>query len=302
MEEGSAKPGRDFTTSSAALIQFDTGVSVKTWNVYLVDDGLEENQETFSITLKNPQNAIMGQRRSASVEIIDARKGRCDPEDLKIDLPPLPPPPPPQHPVPRPPPEEEEDEDRVTEIDAELLWENQPHPPRGDVPHRRPYLDYGEVEPQDQAVPGDSLGGRTGDRDAGKAVDSISSLCPEGWTFYRRRCLMVSSSVASWASAARTCSLLFNSSLSMARSRKDLSWMWRFTGRKSFWIGGSGGPDRWMWADGHPARLRGAPLGREEAGVSSDCVLVQNPGRWRSTNCSAEDQHAFICSSETVPQ
>lgn len=53
----------------------DSGVTVKTWNVYLIDDGLEENHETFTVTLKNPQNAVLGQRTSASVEIIDPRQG-----------------------------------------------------------------------------------------------------------------------------------------------------------------------------------------------------------------------------------
>lgn len=80
--------------------------------------------------------------------------GRCDPDDLKVDEdqkrpPPLPPPPR----LPEPPRPEEED-DPVTDIEAELLWENQPHPPRGDVPHRRPFLDYGDGDPQDQAAPG----------------------------------------------------------------------------------------------------------------------------------------------------
>ncbi|MEQ2300727.1 hypothetical protein AMECASPLE_028822 [Ameca splendens] len=144
VEEGSAKPGRDFIHSSATLIQFDTGVNVKSWNVFLVDDGLEENHETFSITLKNPQNTILGQRNSASVEIIDPRRGRCDPEDLKVASPPF---------LPDPSSPRPEDEDPVTDIEAELLWETQPDPPRGDVPDHRPHLDYEEMEPQDQMMP-----------------------------------------------------------------------------------------------------------------------------------------------------
>uniref|UniRef100_A0A3P9NEA2 Fras1 related extracellular matrix 1b n=1 Tax=Poecilia reticulata TaxID=8081 RepID=A0A3P9NEA2_POERE len=77
VEEGSAKAGRDFTHSSAALIQFDTGVNVKTWSVFPLDDGLEENHEAFSVTLRNPQNAVMGQRNTAAVEILDPRSGEC---------------------------------------------------------------------------------------------------------------------------------------------------------------------------------------------------------------------------------
>lgn len=48
---------------------------MKTWNIYLTDDGLEENHETFTVNLKNPRNAVLGPRSSASVEIIDPRGG-----------------------------------------------------------------------------------------------------------------------------------------------------------------------------------------------------------------------------------
>uniref|UniRef100_A0A7N8XN69 Fras1 related extracellular matrix 1b n=1 Tax=Mastacembelus armatus TaxID=205130 RepID=A0A7N8XN69_9TELE len=221
VEEGSAKPGRDFTHSTASLVQFDP-VGVKAWNIYLIDDGLEENHETFTVTLKNPKNAILGQRTSAiswertvepfnnkkrketepekcvsikldcvfsffeaktepSVSVTESsptmdrpneparsdtgvpnkptplytvqknkkvlyQSGRCDPDDLRVEedkkSPPAPPPGLPDPPMP--------EEDPVTDIEAELLWENQPHPPRGDVPNRQPYLDYGEAQPQDQ--------------------------------------------------------------------------------------------------------------------------------------------------------
>lgn len=109
MEEGSAKPGRDFTHSSAALIQFDpgqtpnkkktsatlekhdphsphlsgSGVNLKTWNIFLINDGLEENHETFTVFLKNPQNAVLGQTTSATVEIIDPRRGDTDQTERK---------------------------------------------------------------------------------------------------------------------------------------------------------------------------------------------------------------------------
>ncbi|XP_028254833.1 FRAS1-related extracellular matrix protein 1b isoform X3 [Parambassis ranga] len=376
VEEESAKLGRDFTHSAAGLLQFDPGVTVKTWNVYLIDDGLEENHETFTVTLKNPQNAVLGQRTSASVEIIDPRQGRCDPDDLKVeDNQPAPPQ------LPAPP---QVEEDPVTDIEAELLWENQPQPPRGDVPNRQLYLDYRDGEPQDQASPsyrhisphsqllptthaartGPGLRGgpqvcvsgerRTEEKvwtfhsltplrleelqpsDAGwrpqahghllqeelpdvdlphmdrpesghqpelrqrKMGQLLSSSCANGWTHYKRRCYIVSSSVASWGSADRTCSLLFNSSLTSVHSRRDMSWLWRFAGRKPFWIGLSGGPSQWTWADGQPfsfSRLRGAPSGHSESDLDSDCVLVESPRNWISTSCSAETQHAFICSS-----
>uniref|UniRef100_A0A3Q1IU48 C-type lectin domain-containing protein n=1 Tax=Anabas testudineus TaxID=64144 RepID=A0A3Q1IU48_ANATE len=312
VEEGSAKPSRDFTHSTASLIQFDPGVSMKTWNIYLVDDGLEENHETFTITLKNPRNAVLGQRTSASVEIIDPRGGNrsCDPEDLWLDQDEkrLLSPPPPL--LPEPPSLEE---DPVIDIEAELLWENQPHPPRGDVPNRRPYLDYGEGIPQDQAAPSYShthyhskqlpragstgtTGSSTNSLRHGRAkVSSVSSSCPDGWTHYRRRCYILSSSVASWASADRTCSL-FNSSLTSMRSRRDMTWLWRFAGRKPFWLD----PGRWTRAEGQSdsfSALMGAPQDLIESHVSSGCPLLENSQSWITTSCSAETQHTFICSS-----
>lgn len=54
------------------------GVNVKTWSVFPLDDGLEENHEAFSVALRNPQNAVMGQRNTAAVEIIDPRSGERD--------------------------------------------------------------------------------------------------------------------------------------------------------------------------------------------------------------------------------
>lgn len=109
--------------------------------------------------------------------------GRCDPDDLKVeeDERRLPAPPLPPARLPDPPRPAEEEEDPVTDIEAELLWENQPHPPRGDVPNRRPYLDYGDGEPQDQAarsygqihyrqLPGTGRTGSTGHRHGGLKV------------------------------------------------------------------------------------------------------------------------------------
>lgn len=52
-----------------------SGVNVKTWNIFLIDDGLEENHETFRVQLKDPQNSVLGQRTSATVEILDPRRG-----------------------------------------------------------------------------------------------------------------------------------------------------------------------------------------------------------------------------------
>ncbi|KAJ3582395.1 hypothetical protein NHX12_000658, partial [Muraenolepis orangiensis] len=127
VEEGTAKLDKDFTHSTASLIQFDQGVKVKTWTIYLHDDQLEENQESFSITLSNPDNAVLGPRHTVTVDIMDPKGGSCDPEDLK------------------------EDEGPITDIEAELLWDSHAPPARGDVPRPHDH-DYVKEEPQDQPL------------------------------------------------------------------------------------------------------------------------------------------------------
>nr|XP_057929904.1 FRAS1-related extracellular matrix protein 1b [Doryrhamphus excisus] len=343
VEDGTAKLGLDFTHSTAGLIQFDPGVTMKTWNIYLKDDGLEENHEIFTVTLKNPKNSVLGQRTSANVEIIDPRGGRCDPGDLSVEEDTRQPTSTISAPLPQ------VEDDLVTDIEAELLWENHPHPPRGDVPDRNHY-------PEDQAVPGDApsggqrqkVAGNSGSTgikvhlSAGPRLDqkvwtfhsltplwleevtprgamepssherrqgnipqldntgttqkaelrqrkkgrSISSVCEDGWTHHKGRCYLASSSVSSWASAERTCSFLFNSSLASIRSRRDLTWLWKFSGKKPFWISQTGSSGVGMLLPGP-----------DEPDTATECVLVEQASRWTSTNCSAETEHAFICSS-----
>ncbi|XP_056132911.1 FRAS1-related extracellular matrix protein 1b [Lampris incognitus] len=344
VEEGTAKVGKDFTHSTATLIQFDPGVNVKTWNVYLEDDGLEENHETFTVILKGQKNTVLGQRTSTTIEIIDPRGGRCDPEELRVERE--------ERQVSPPPPQLEEEP--FTDIEAELLWETPLHPPRGDTPHRRPYVDNREGGAGERAA---GLARRHLHDPSGLRFHSVTSLrleedsapvrsmwswmdqnqhlhevwvtdapqmdhpnpehrhtqwkrktgkwvsssCPEGWTRYRRRCYLLSSGVASWSSAQRTCSLMFDSNLTSVHSRKDLAWLWRFAARKPFWIGLSGGPGRWVWADGQLvsfSRLREEHLRlqTELGSAGTSCVLVQSPRTWIPHGCSIESEHRSICS------
>uniref|UniRef100_A0A3P8XA33 C-type lectin domain-containing protein n=1 Tax=Esox lucius TaxID=8010 RepID=A0A3P8XA33_ESOLU len=286
VEEGTAKVGKDFTHSTASLIQFDPGVNVKTWNIYLKADGLEENHEIFTVLLKAPKNTVLGQRNSAIVEIVDPRGGRCDPEDLRVEEG--------EKQAPRPP---QPEEDSVTEIQTDLLRESWPHPPRGDVPDRRPYPDYGDgkTEPRDQAHSQTTRPLRTqGSRGNGRTVSlggplmsllvrlpipeplpqvhpnlevtpiwswsghseflrqagkSVSTSCPEDWSHYRSHCYRLSAGVASWSSAQRSCTLL-NSNLTSVHSQKDMSWLWKFAGKQPFWLGLSGVQGHWTWMNG----------------------------------------------------
>ncbi|KAK9967605.1 hypothetical protein ABG768_001992 [Culter alburnus] len=148
VEEGTAKVGKDFTHSSASLIQFDPGVHVKMWNIYLKDDGLEENHEKFDVVLKTPKNAVLGQRNKATVEIVDPRNGKCNPDDLVVEEDEK------QHPFQSPPHVQEPEPPLLEEYTPDprsgILWEN--YPPRGDVPYRTDFSHFSVGEPQDQEV------------------------------------------------------------------------------------------------------------------------------------------------------
>ncbi|KAG9350815.1 hypothetical protein JZ751_024704 [Albula glossodonta] len=147
--EGTAKVGRDFTHSTAALIQFDPGVNVKSWNIYLKDDGLEENHEKFEVVLKAQKNAVLGQRQRATVEIVDPRGGNCDPEELRVEeeveMAPV------LHPPKVHTPHSLAQEMHTPHLQLQRSWEKQPLPGRGDVPNRHSSVGYREGELRDQA-------------------------------------------------------------------------------------------------------------------------------------------------------
>ncbi|XP_061636386.1 FRAS1-related extracellular matrix protein 1b [Phyllopteryx taeniolatus] len=347
VQDGTAKVGRDFTHSTAALIQFDPGVDRKTWSIYPEADGLEENDENLTVTLKDPKNAVLGRTTFARVEIVDPRGGRCDMSVAKADVaPPLPPVTPPTL----------AEDDAILDVEAELMWESTA-PPRGDVPNRRHFADYdGRGKPRDQAQPGQAqeevagdagnaglealsagakpdqkvwrfhsltslrleemaappAGGATQESRPGNAPQtdratsgkkeaelrhrktgrSPSSRCDEGWTHHRGRCYLASSSVSSRASAERSCSFLSDSGLPSVRSRRQLVWLWRFGGKKPFWIAQS------QLVATLTKGLGGVPSG----GASSSCLLAENSSRWTSGSCDVDSEHAVICEAPPRPR
>ncbi|NWY42503.1 FREM1 protein, partial [Sylvia atricapilla] len=77
VNEVSAKLGKDFTVTPSKLVQFDPGVSTKTWNIAITYDGLEEDDEVFEVVLNSPVNAVLGRRTKAVVKILDSKGGQC---------------------------------------------------------------------------------------------------------------------------------------------------------------------------------------------------------------------------------
>ncbi|XP_031746381.1 FRAS1-related extracellular matrix protein 1 isoform X2 [Xenopus tropicalis] len=77
VNEISAVLGKDISMNPSRLIQFDPGVSTKTWNIVIIQDGLEEDDEVFEVVLSSPVNAVLGSKTRAVVKIVDPRGGGC---------------------------------------------------------------------------------------------------------------------------------------------------------------------------------------------------------------------------------
>ncbi|NWU97249.1 FREM1 protein, partial [Upupa epops] len=77
VNEVTAMLGKDFTVNPSKLVQFDPGMSTKTWNIAITYDGLEEDDEVFEVVLNSPVNAVLGTRTKAVVKILDSKGGQC---------------------------------------------------------------------------------------------------------------------------------------------------------------------------------------------------------------------------------
>ncbi|KAL4641549.1 FRAS1-related extracellular matrix protein 1 isoform X1 [Arapaima gigas] len=75
VEEITASSGKDFNQSPSTLIQFDPGVSSRTWQVEITQDQLEEAEETFTVSLVSPKGTVLGHRTKALVTIVDSGTG-----------------------------------------------------------------------------------------------------------------------------------------------------------------------------------------------------------------------------------
>nr|XP_023676697.1 FRAS1-related extracellular matrix protein 1 [Paramormyrops kingsleyae] len=77
VKEITASRGKDFTLSPSSLLQFDPGVTSRTWRLEITQDQLEEEDETFEVSLASPEGAVLGCNTSALVTIIDSGIGQC---------------------------------------------------------------------------------------------------------------------------------------------------------------------------------------------------------------------------------
>jgi len=67
---GTATAGSDYTTQSGTLT-FNPGETVKTFSVPIMDDAVDEPDETVNLILSNPTNAMLGTPVNATLTILD---------------------------------------------------------------------------------------------------------------------------------------------------------------------------------------------------------------------------------------
>ncbi|KAL0970327.1 hypothetical protein UPYG_G00240500 [Umbra pygmaea] len=77
VREVTATARKDFIPNPSSLIQFDPGVSKRSWRIEITQDQLEEADEVFEVSLVSPEGAVLGSISSALVRIRDSGKGQC---------------------------------------------------------------------------------------------------------------------------------------------------------------------------------------------------------------------------------
>ncbi|XP_027143924.1 FRAS1-related extracellular matrix protein 1a isoform X2 [Larimichthys crocea] len=82
VKEVTATAGKDFLFSASSLIQFDPGVSKRSWQTEIVQDHLEEAEEMFEVLLVAPEGTVIGSISKAQVTIRESgrktgRRGQC---------------------------------------------------------------------------------------------------------------------------------------------------------------------------------------------------------------------------------
>lgn len=81
--DGSATAGSDYTATSGTLTFGDNVDGIQTFNVPIVNDGADENDETLSVTLSNPGGgATFGTPTTATLTIVDDDNATPQPGSL----------------------------------------------------------------------------------------------------------------------------------------------------------------------------------------------------------------------------
>ncbi|XP_056388905.1 FRAS1-related extracellular matrix protein 1-like [Hyla sarda] len=329
VQEISARLGQDFTHTSASLLQFDPGVSTKSWNIYVKNDGLEENHEFLTIILRSPKNGVLGKITEAKVEITDLRQGQCRSQD------------------PKPEPflyhaivggsrghQLSTDEGRLATSPkiTQILLSNPDTSDRfrnGDPADARPRPQRrfpgssilyqgitsngagqsrrGDIwlvgAPHDLTIRAerplqDSAVTDSADQKINKTKkDEKLRRCPAGWKLHQESCYYISTQQKStWEGAERRCAQMEGGHLTRVPSEAVMKWLWKFADKKPFWIGLrlGGDPSSQRWTDGQPwifSNFKKTPSPLPES--AETCVLVGRRREWQRSGC--DKRHRYVC-------
>uniref|UniRef100_A0A665UUH8 Fras1 related extracellular matrix 1a n=1 Tax=Echeneis naucrates TaxID=173247 RepID=A0A665UUH8_ECHNA len=256
VNEMNAIAGKDFLISPSSLIQFDPGVSERKWQIEVIQDHLEEAEETFEVLLVSPEGTIISGISSAQVNIRDSGKRTIQNMTHTINS--------------------------STDITV----------PKACVPELMGLLHFNQSINQLFHCNGVSW----------KAWSPTDQKCPRGWTFHAGQCFILSTEhKATWSTANRACRERYKGTLVSVLSKADMDWLWDFSGRKPFWIGGLEGQGHWAWTGGEPlsyTNWRKMPPWSKKRG-SKNCVLVWRRAKWQIRDCNASRGHRFVCSVKT---
>ncbi|XP_076144575.1 FRAS1-related extracellular matrix protein 1a isoform X3 [Alosa pseudoharengus] len=80
VREISAVAGKDFKPPPSSLVQFDPGVSSRSWRVEVMQDQLEEAEEEMEVSLTTPVGTVLNHNTRALLKITDTGGGPVGPE------------------------------------------------------------------------------------------------------------------------------------------------------------------------------------------------------------------------------
>ncbi|XP_048351926.1 FRAS1-related extracellular matrix protein 1-like isoform X3 [Sphaerodactylus townsendi] len=304
----SARTGLDFKHSTARLVQFDPGVSVKMWKIVILDDGLEENNELLKVMLNKPKNAVLGPKRELSVNILDSSSGGCDSSSSS----------------------QTDDAMEILEKTSkysERPWSpdhllmaskrrnlhqeehmvNTDHhhnssSPRRDDSQTEHLLDHGHT---DFRVHTDDKSKRKY-RATEQSSEMQSMKCPSGWTLRDKHCYILSLiRNATWESAERACRKWPNGHLASVHSAREMAWLWKFAKKQPFWIGLKEDFEKnsWVWSNGRPVTFQNFKGGKATVNRSTyqKCAFVQMQKKWVARSCRQRQKGRYICSVPLLP-
>ncbi|KAK1890048.1 FRAS1-related extracellular matrix protein 1 [Dissostichus eleginoides] len=336
VKEVSATAGTDFLISPSSLIQFDPGVSKRSWQTEIIQDHLEEAVEIFEVLLVSPEGSVIGSINKAQVQIRDSGRGQTwlnqDPKapvlvgkEIGSDTYP-------QH--------GSIHLEKLPLGTESIIWGrgDSLSRPAADRPRKKlKVLDNPKsitpssvfhngtdtVYTADNSVPKPCVPELIGLLHFNQTTNQLfhcngvswkpwapndqmisGQKCPQGWTFHSGHCYSLSTEhKVTWSAANRACRERYKSTLASVLSKLDMDWLWDFGGRKPFWIGLNDreGRGRWEWAGGEPLSYtswRKTPP-RSKMKGNKKCILVGRRAKWQIRDCKTGRGHRFVCSKTT---